>query len=58
MPTRAMLARHLHLLACPVCHASLALAEEHVECTGCHRRYPIEDTLPVLISSRATLPES
>jgi uncharacterized protein len=40
----------LRLLACPVCHAGLAyLDEETVLCTGCGRRYPIRDGLPVLL---------
>ncbi len=44
------------LLACPVCHAPLILAEAYVDCTLCGRRYPIVDQLPVLIESRATFP--
>jgi uncharacterized protein YbaR (Trm112 family) len=51
-----MLAQHLHLLACPVCHAALVLGEDWIDCSGCRRRYPIVDSLPVLIASRATLP--
>ena len=51
------LAPHLHLLVCPVCHAALALTETTVDCTGCGRRYPIVDDLPVLIASRATPPQ-
>ena len=30
---------------------------EWIDCTGCGRRYPIVDSLPVLIASRAVLPE-
>ena len=44
----------LYLLACPVCHGSLALAPDHIDCTSCSRRYPIVDGLPVLIASRST----
>jgi len=51
MPT--LLADHLDLLVCPVCHSALALAGRTIDCTGCHRRYPIVDGLPVLIASRA-----
>jgi uncharacterized protein YbaR (Trm112 family) len=44
----------LRLLACPVCHAGLAHHdEEAVQCTGCGRRYPIRDGLPVLLVSAA-----
>ncbi len=52
-----LLAEHLHLLVCPVCHAPLALAESTITCTGCWRAYPIVDGLPVLIASRAKLPD-
>jgi uncharacterized protein YbaR (Trm112 family) len=52
----ALLAEHLGLLVCPVCHAALALAGEAILCTGCARRYPIVDGLPVLIASRALAP--
>jgi len=47
------LAAHLDLLVCPVCRGPLTLAGEVVTCTGCQRRYPIVDGLPVLIASRA-----
>jgi uncharacterized protein YbaR (Trm112 family) len=49
-----LLAAHLDLLVCPVCHSALALTPDTIDCTGCHRRYPILDGLPVLIASRAT----
>jgi len=40
----------LCLLACPACHASLTLLNpETVLCSGCGRRYPIRDGLPVLL---------
>ena len=53
----ALLAANLHRLVCPVCHAPLILAAGVIDCTGCLRRYPIVDGLPVLIALRATLPE-
>ena len=50
----------LDLLVCPVCHKPLRLVElppeNAIDCTGCHRRFPIQDGLPVLIADRATLP--
>jgi uncharacterized protein YbaR (Trm112 family) len=52
----ALLADHLRLLVCPVCHAALALAGETILCTGCALRFPIVDGLPVLIASRALQP--
>jgi uncharacterized protein YbaR (Trm112 family) len=40
----------LLLLACPACHAGLTpLDPETVLCSGCGRRYPIRDGLPVLL---------
>jgi uncharacterized protein YbaR (Trm112 family) len=44
----------LRLLACPICHATLSsLDQESVRCTGCGRRYPIRDGLPVLLADAA-----
>lgn len=48
---------HLDLLVCPVCRGRLLLAEAHIDCLSCGRRFPIVDGLPVLIGSRATLPD-
>jgi uncharacterized protein YbaR (Trm112 family) len=48
---------YLHMLVCPVCHSALLLAGSGIDCTGCKRHYPIVDGLPVLIASRARLPE-
>lgn len=44
----------LRLLACPVCRAVLeARAVDAIRCTGCGRRYPVRDGLPVLIAEAA-----
>ncbi|MGA9718562.1 MAG: Trm112 family protein [Acidobacteriaceae bacterium] len=49
----------LGMLACPVCHAALlyldkeALKQEAVLCSGCGRRYPIREGLPVLLAEAA-----
>ena len=49
----------LAMLACPVCHAALVhckqedLEQEAVLCSGCGRRYPIRDGLPVLLAEAA-----
>jgi uncharacterized protein YbaR (Trm112 family) len=53
----SLLAAHLDMLVCPVCHAGLALTLLSVDCIGCGRIYPIVDGLPVLIASRANLQE-
>jgi hypothetical protein len=44
----------LRLLVCPLCHAALT-SPDHVTilCTGCGRRYPIRDGLPVLLRDAA-----
>jgi uncharacterized protein len=50
MQQSLMNATALRLLACPACHASLTSFDpETVLCTGCGRRYPIRDGLPVLL---------
>ena len=49
---------HLDQLCCPVCYGPLRLAASHIDCLACRRRYPIVDGLPVLIASRASLPET
>jgi uncharacterized protein YbaR (Trm112 family) len=50
MQQSLMDANALRLLACPACHASLTSFDaETVLCTGCGRRYPIRDGLPVLL---------
>jgi hypothetical protein len=44
----------LRMLACPVCHAALALiSPATVQCNACGRRYPIRDGLPILLASAA-----
>lgn len=42
------------MLACPVCHAALAaFGEQEIDCSGCGRRYPVRDGLPILLASAA-----
>jgi uncharacterized protein YbaR (Trm112 family) len=48
-------AAHLGLLVCPVCHASLTMQADGIECVGCGRVYPVVDGLPVLLAERAVL---
>jgi uncharacterized protein YbaR (Trm112 family) len=40
-------------VVCPVCYARLHFEEAAVVCSGCARRYPIDDGIPVLIPQRA-----
>jgi uncharacterized protein YbaR (Trm112 family) len=43
----------LALLACPVCYGALSVADSHILCSGCSRRYPVEDGIPILLAERA-----
>jgi uncharacterized protein len=40
-------------LACPACLKGLRLDAGKMVCTGCGRRYPVVDGIPVLILERA-----
>jgi uncharacterized protein YbaR (Trm112 family) len=46
--------RELERLACPVCHATLRVDTNMIVCTGCARRYPVLDGIPVLLAGRAS----
>lgn len=41
----------LELLACPVCHGTLAQQLSELVCSGCKRRYPIRDGIPDFIDT-------
>jgi uncharacterized protein len=50
----------LEILVCPVCYQALVTGPSQafhawLHCTGCGRYYPVEDGIPVMIESRATL---
>jgi uncharacterized protein YbaR (Trm112 family) len=47
----------LRWLVCPVCHQSLTIVLNvpAIQCCGCYRLYPIVDSLPILLASRAKL---
>jgi uncharacterized protein len=44
-------------LACPACRQPLELVNDgnKLRCTGCHRIYPVEDDIPILLIDRATI---
>ncbi len=46
----------LKILACPLCKAEVKLEADKIECTVCHRRYPIKDGIPVMLVDEAELP--
>jgi uncharacterized protein YbaR (Trm112 family) len=52
--------RLVEQLACPVCFGALQLdsQESQICCVGCKRIYPLIDGIPVLISERASGPET
>lgn len=56
-----ILKRVLDTLVCPVaqCRKPLTLSPggNTLECTGCHRIYPIEDEIPVLFAEQGEAPE-
>jgi uncharacterized protein YbaR (Trm112 family) len=58
MQTLTRIREAMELIVCPVCHGSLLLQqsaqENAVVCSGCGRRYPIEDGIPILLEARAT----
>jgi uncharacterized protein YbaR (Trm112 family) len=43
----------LDVLACPACKADVELEGEWIICTGCGRRYPIRDGIPVMLIEEA-----
>lgn len=51
----------LEILACPNCHAALAVDHERDElvCTGpdCGLAYPVRDQIPILLIDEARAPE-
>lgn len=56
-----MLKQLLEALRCPVpeCRKPLKASADgnSLQCTACHRIYPIRDGIPVLLADQATLPD-
>ncbi len=52
-PLHRLTQQDLRALVCPVCHAALQLEAQAILCTGCGRRYPVVDGIPVLLAERA-----
>jgi len=52
--------RLLEILRCPVCREAVTPlpADAGLECTGCHRVYPIVDGIPVMLAEEARQPGS
>ena len=47
----------LEILACPDCKASVELRDDKICCTGCGKRYRIEDGIPIMLVDEAELPD-
>jgi uncharacterized protein YbaR (Trm112 family) len=45
------------ILACPACHCTVEMRGAALVCTGCGRRYPVRDGIPVMLVSEALPPE-
>jgi uncharacterized protein YbaR (Trm112 family) len=43
----------LVILACPVDHAPVRDEETQLVCTGCGRRFPVRDGIPVMLAEQA-----
>ena len=43
----------LAILACPACQGDVILKDEKIVCTGCGRKYPIKDGIPVMLVDEA-----
>lgn len=43
----------LEILACPACKAPVELQNEKIVCTGCGKRYPIRDGIPIMLVEEA-----
>ena len=50
-------AKLLEILACPACKAPVELKGEKICCTGCGKRYPIRDDIPIMLIDEAEEPE-
>jgi len=48
----------LEILACPVDKSPLREDAERLVCTGCGRRYPVRDGIPVMLVDEAELPRA
>ncbi len=45
----------LKILACPKCKKDVILKGGEIVCTGCDRRYPIKNNIPIMMVEEAEL---
>ncbi len=43
----------LEILACPACKEPVRLEKDRIVCTGCGKRYPIRDGIPIMLLEEA-----
>jgi uncharacterized protein YbaR (Trm112 family) len=43
----------LEILACPACRADVRLEGDRIVCSGCGRRYPVRDGIPIMLVEEA-----
>ena len=50
-------AQLLEILVCPKCKTDIKLTsdEKGLKCVNCHRVYPIQDDIPVMLIDEATI---
>lgn len=50
----------LEILACPLCKVKVALTTDGagLKCSQCHRVYPIQDDIPIMLVEQATIEPS
>ena len=48
----------LDMLACPACKADVKLEQDRIICSGCGRRYPVRDDIPIMLIDEAELPDN
>ncbi len=39
----------LDILVCPACHTKVILEDSFLSCSGCGRRYPVRDDIPIML---------
>lgn len=47
----------LEILACPACKEPVRLENDKIVCTGCGKRYPIRDDIPIMLIEEAEEPD-
>ena len=47
----------LELLACPACRAEVGQEDDRIVCSGCGRRYPVREGIPIMLLDEAEIPE-